>query len=290
MMRIGDRGMLRRTTIVMAGLVAGLSLGGCSYFQSSDKAGLTATNVEPAGQIFTNADSLLESGKFEDAAKRFEDVDREHPYSPQARRALAMAAYSYYRAEMFPEAISAGKRYTTLHPGTKEAALAHHIVASSYFQQIGGPARDQTATKKALEELNTLVRRYPDSEYAAKARNRMRIAKDTLAASEMNVGRYYLKNGNYVGAINRFKTVVREYQTTAHVEEALHRLTEAYLSLGIVSEAQTAAAVLGHNFPNSRWYKDSYALLAKDGYKPSEDSGSWISKAWSSTVAAVNPF
>ena len=273
---------------VIPALMSVLLLAGCSMFQS-EQSNLTA-EVQPAGQIYGEADQLLGAGKYEDAAKRFEDVDREHPYSPQARRALAMAAFAYHKAEMHEQAISAGQRYITLHPGTKEAALAHHIVASSYFEQIGGPARDQTNTKKAIEELRKLVRRYPDSEYAEKARNRIRIAEDTLAAHEMNVGRYYMKQANYVGAINRFKTVVREHQTTPHVEEALHRLTECYLSIGIVNEAQTAAAVLGHNFPDSPWYKDSYALLSEGGYAPAEDSSSWISKAWSSTVASINPF
>jgi len=265
-----------------------LALVGCSYFQSDD-ADMEAS-VLPAGQIYSQADTLLSQGDYEGAAKRFEDVDREHPYSPEARRALAMASYSYLKADRYEEAISAGRRYTTLHPGTNEAALAHDVIASAYFAQMGGPSRDQTPTKLALKELRTLVRRYPDSRYTDKAKNRIRIAEDNLAAHEMHVGRFYLKKGNYIGAINRFKTVVRDYQTTAHVEEALHRLTEAYLSLGIVNEAQTAAAVLGHNFPQSKWYQDSYALLAEGGYKPSEDSSSWISKAWSSTVAAINPF
>lgn len=246
--------------------------------------------VEPAGAIYSDADRMLGSGSYEAAAKRFEDVDRDHPYAAEARRALVMAAYSYFRAELYDEAISSAKRYTTLHPGTSDAALAHHIIASSYFRQINDPARDQSKTKLALEELQTLVRRYPDSKYAEEAQNRIRITQDVLAASEMNVGRFYLKKQQYEGAISRFRTVVTDYQTTAHVEEALYRLTEAYLALGIVNEAQTAAAVLGHNFPESKWYRDAYALLGNEGYQPNESSGSWISRAWSSTIAAINPF
>ena len=230
--------------------------------------------------MYADADSLMSRGKFEDAAKKFEDVDREHPYSPEARRAIVMAAYAYYKGGKLPEAIASAERYTTMHPGTKEAPLAHHVIASSYFEQMRGANRDQDATRKALAELKTLKTRYPDSTYAQKADNRIRLAEDTLAAQEMEVGRYYGKRNNHVAAINRYKTVVSDYQTTAHVEEALYRLAAAYLSLGIASEAQSAAAVLGHNFPNSRWYKDSYALLQTQGLMPSHDGNSWVAKVW----------
>ncbi|MGD9869327.1 MAG: outer membrane protein assembly factor BamD, partial [Hyphomicrobiales bacterium] len=182
----------------------------------------------------------------------------------------------------YAEANSAAQRYTTLHPGTKEAALAQHIMAMSQYDQIYDPARDQTKTKEALNALQTLVRRYPDSPYADEARNRIKIATDVLAASEMRVGRYYLEQRNFLAAINRFKTVISEYQTTRHVEEALMRITEAYMALGIRNEAQTAAAVLGHNFPDSPWYKNAYALLKSDGLEPYEDRGSWISRTWRS--------
>ena len=232
--------------------------------------------------MFTDADALMSKGKFEDAAAKFEGLDREHPYSPEARRAMVMAAYAYYKAGKSPEAIASAERYVALHPGTKEAPLAHHIIASAYFDDIKGPNRDQTATRKALEQLKTLKTRYPESEYARDADNRIRIAEDSLAASEMEVGRYYLKRKNYVAAINRFKSVVSDYQTTAHVEEALARLTESYMSLGITKEAQNAAAVLGHNYPDSKWYKDSYALLQSGGLAPRDDGDSWLSKAWKS--------
>ncbi|WP_424957033.1 outer membrane protein assembly factor BamD [Hyphomicrobium sp. 1Nfss2.1] len=233
-------------------------------------------NPDPPSKMFADADVLQSKGKFEDAAKKFEDVDREHPYSPEARRSIVMAAYAYYKAGKLPEAIAAAERYTTMHPGTKEAPLAHHIIAQSYFEQMKQPNRDQDATRKALAQLKTLKTRYPDSTYAQKADNQIRLCEDTLAAQEMEVGRYYLKSGNHVAAINRFKAVVSEYQTTAHVEEALYRLTASYLSLGIAPEAQNAAAVLGYNFPNSSWYKDSYALLQKQGLMPQVSQGSWM--------------
>ena len=274
----------------MALVTAGL-LAGCSYF-SSDETPAGVSNVLPPEKIYGSADQLLVDGAYEKAAKKFEDVDREHPYSPHARRALALAAYSYYKAGKYPEAIASGRRYTTLHQGTADAALAHHVIAMSFYDQINDPARDQSLTKKALKEFKILVRRYPQSRYAKEAHNRIRISRDVLAASEMNVGRYYLSQRNYLASINRFKTVLVEYQTTAHVEEALLRLTEAYMALGIQNEAQTAAAVLGHNFPNSKWYHDAYTLLQGSGLTPREDTGSWISRTWKSavkSVSSVNP-
>jgi outer membrane protein assembly factor BamD len=239
-----------------------------------------ALNPDPPGKMYADADALMTRGKHQSAARKFEDLDRDHPYAPEARRAIVMAAYAYYKAGQYPEAVAAAQRYTTMHPGTKEAALAHHIIASSYFDEMKGPNRDQSATKKALAELRTLKTRYPDSPYAADADNRIRVAESNLAAAEMEVGRYYLQRNNHIAAINRFKTVATEYQTTDHVEEALMRLTECYMALGIKQEAQTAAAVLGHNFPNSKWYKQAHALLASDGLAPRDDGGSWLSKAW----------
>lgn len=264
-------------------LIAGLCMGLAACGGSSASLDATqALNPDPPAKMFADADSLMSRGKFDDAAQKFEALDREHPYSPEARRAIVMAAYAYYRAGKAPEAIASAERYVALHPGTKEAPLAHHIIASAYFDDIKGPNRDQGATRKALDQLKTLKTRYPDSEYARDADQRIRVAEDNLAASEMEVGRYYLKDKNYVAAINRFKTVVSEYQTTAHVEEALMRLTECYMALGITKEAQNAAAVLGHNFPDSRWYKDAYALLKSDGLAPREDDDSWLKKAWKS--------
>ena len=275
---------VRAGLAVLALAALSMTLSGCS---STNNAAKKALNPDPPGQIYARADDLMERGKFEAAAQRFEDVDREHPYAPEARRALVMAAYSYFRAGKYIEAVSTARRYTTLHPGTKEAALAHHIIAMSYYNEIKGPNRDQTPTRKALKEFKTLVARYPQSKYAKEAANRIRYCQDLLAASEMTVGRYYLKKRNFLAAINRFKTVARDFQTTKHVEEALMRLTEAYMALGIRSEAQNAAAVLGHNFPHSKWYRDAYALLASDGLAPRADTGSWLSQAWKQTVRGV---
>jgi outer membrane protein assembly factor BamD len=255
---------------------------GCS---SSADLAKKALNPDPPDKMYAEADKLLNRGSYSDAARRFEDLDRDHPYAPQARRAMVMAAYAYYKAGKYPEAIAAGRRYTTMHPGTKDAALAHHIIASANFDDIKDPQRDQTSTRKALVELKQLVQRYPDSPYTQQAMNRVRIAENILAASEMNVGRYYLDRKNYVGAINRFKTVVSDYQTTPQVEEALYRIVEANLTLGIVPEAQASGAVLGHNFPNSEWYKRAYGLLKSGGHSPSMAGDSWFTK----TLKALTP-
>jgi len=259
---------------VVAVLAAGLS--GCSSNDKSAK----LLNPDPPDKMYAAADAMLSRGRYEDSAAKFEDLDRDHPYSPEARRAMVMAAYAYYKAKKFPEAITTGKRYATMHPGTKEAPLAHHIVASSYFEDMNGPNRDQSNTRKALDEFRVLRARYPDSSYAKDAENRIRICEDSLAAQEMEVGRYYQKTKSLIAAKNRYETVAREFQTTAHVEEALYRLVEVNLALGIVQEAQSAAAVLGHNFPQSDWYKDAYALLQQGGLAPELTSDSWLSRTF----------
>jgi outer membrane protein assembly factor BamD len=273
------RHILQAAAVVL--LIGPLAGCGASLFGGDSK---PTVETKPPDVLYKEADKLLNDNDYTKAAQRFEEVDRQHPYAPQARKAVLMAGYAYYKANKLPEAVAASRRYLTLHPGTKEAALAQHIIASAYYDRINDPTRDQVDTKKALVELQTLVNRYPKSRYAPKARKRIRLARDVLAAHEMTVGRFYQEKANYLAAINRFRTVVTNYPKTAHVEEALMRLTECYYTLGIVNEAQTAAAVLGHNFPNSKWYKDAYTLLASKGLKPREDTGSWISKAWRSIV------
>jgi outer membrane protein assembly factor BamD len=259
-------------------LVAGL-LGGCGSLLNGDKNVVEDPN-EPPDVIYKKAETLADKGKFSDAAKQYENVDINHPYSQEARRAILMAAFAYYKAGKFDDAIGAADRYLTLHPGTPEADLAQDIIAMSYYDRVLDPRRDQTNAHKALEAYETLIQRYPESRYAAEARNRTRIMRDLLAAQEMMVGRYYLRHNNFLAAINRFRTVVTDYQTTEQVEEALMRLTEAYMALGIVNEAQTAAAVLGHNFPDSKWYSHAYALLGNVGLQPQQHEGSWITQTW----------
>lgn len=276
-MAFGDN-LPRQTTmrVLAISLIAALTVAGCASSDAAKK----ALNPDPPGKMYADADAFLNARRFEDAAQKFEDLDRDHPYATEARRAMVMAGYAYYKAGKHPEAITAARRYTTLHPGTKDAALAHHVIASAYFDDIKDPHHDQSAARRALAELKVLITRYPDSPYAKQAENRVRICEDSLAASEMTIGRYYLKKNNHIAAINRFKVVVADYQTTQHVEEALFRLAEANMALGIRPEAQSTVAVLGHNYPQSRWYKDGYVLLQRDGLKPENASGSWISQQW----------
>ncbi len=251
------------------------SLAGCA----SDKDDVLAPD-EPAEKIYNEGLTLMRKGELVAAAKRFEDLDRTHPYSEWARKALLMDTYVYYEAGKYDEAIAAGKRYLALHPGSADAPYATYLVASAYFDNIPDITRDQRSTRQALDALDEVIRKYPNTEYAASAKKKVEVARDQLAGKEMMIGRYYLENRNYTGAINRFKVVVTQYQTTRQVEEALFRLTEAYMALGIVSEAQTAAAVLGYNFPDSPWYKDAYRLVQQGGGEPKENKGSWISQAF----------
>jgi outer membrane protein assembly factor BamD len=258
-------------------VAASLTLGGCSLFDKDNVAVLD----DPADKIYNEGLFLLNSKKdHKAAAKRFEEVDRQHPYSEWARKALLMSAFSYYEAKEYPEAVSAAKRYVQMNPASADAPYAQYIIGSSYFDQIPDVTRDQAGTQKAIEALEEVIRKYPNTEYASSAKKKLEIARDQIAGKEMQVGRFYLEKRDYTGGINRFKIVVTQYQRTRHVEEALMRLTEAYMALGIVGEAQTAAAVLGHNFPDSRWYKDAYTLVRGGGLEPVESKDSWISRAF----------
>ena len=275
----------RRAVLVLARLLVLLpmlgTVGGCStwgdWFGQKDE----VLPDEPADRLYNEGVYLLnEKHQFKEAAKKFEEVDRQHPYSEWARKSLVMAAFAYYQAKMYEEAIADAKRYIALHPGSPDAAYAMYLVGASYFDQIPDVARDQGRTERAMSALEEVIRKFPNTEYAASARRKIEEARDQLAAKEMSIGRYYQSKKDFTGAINRFKIVVTQYQRTRHVEEALMRLTECYLTLGIVPEAQTAAAVLGHNFPDSVWYKDAYGMIKSNGFEPQENDGSWISKAF----------
>ena len=258
-------------------LSLGASLGACSSLFGKDE----TPPDEPADRLYNEGLFVLNNKKDpKKAVEKFEEVDRQHPYSEWARKSLIMSAYAYYQAGSYDESVTAAKRYIALHPGSPDAAYAQYLIGASYFDEIPDITRDQARTEKALAALDEVIRKYPTSEYAVSAKQKMEVARDQLAGKEMQIGRYYLEKKDYTGAINRFKVVVTRYQTTRHVEEALERLTEAYMSLGIVGEAQTAAAVLGHNFPDSEWYKHAYALVKGGGLEPSENKGSWISKAF----------
>jgi outer membrane protein assembly factor BamD len=241
----------------------------------------------PADKIYNEGLARLANRDFEGAAKKFGEVDKQYPYSQWAKKSLLMVAYSNFERADYDETISASRRYVTLHPSSEDAAYAQFLLASSYYNQVPDVARDQERTEKAAAALQELIERYPRSEYVADARQKLLVVRDQLAGKDMTVGKYYLERRNYSGAINRYREVVAKYQTTRHVEEALMRLTEAYLALGVVNEAQTAAAVLGHNFPDSPWYRDAFKLLESGGLEPREDRGSWISRAFQGFTRTV---
>ena len=258
-------------------IVCMLPIAACSLFDKD------TVNIpdDAADKLYNEGLFLLNSKKdYKAAAKRFEEVDRQHPYSEWARKALLMSAFAYYEAREYDDAVSAARRYVTMHPASSDAAYAQYILGSAHYDQIPDVTRDQTRTERAIAALEEVSRKYPNTEYAVSAKKKIDIARDQIAGKEMTVARYYLEKRNYTGAINRFKVVVTQYQTTRHVEEALMRLAECYMALGIVQEAQTAAAVLGHNFPDSRWYRDAHTLVRSGGLEPREDQGSWISRAF----------
>lgn len=276
----GGRGAMRALVSVLVALPMLAFLPSCSTWSLfGDKEDVAPD--EPADKLYNEGVYLLNEKKdVKAAAKKFEEVDRQHPYSEWARKSLLMSAFASYKAGNYEELISAAKRYISLHPGTPDAAYAMYLVGASYFDQIPDVGRDQGRTERAIAALEEVTRKFPNSEYAASARRKIESARDQLAGKEMAVGRYYETRKDFIGAINRFKIVVTQYQTTRHVEEALMRLTECYMALGIVPEAQTAAAVLGHNFPDSSWYKDAYQMVKGQGLEPQENNGSWISKAF----------
>jgi len=233
---------------------------------------------QPPGTLYNEGLAYLNAGKLSDAVKSFDEVDRQHPYSEWARKALIMSAFASYRRSRYDDTIQTAKRYLSLYPGSPDAAYAQFLIGSSFFKQIPDVTRDQEQTRNAMAAFQEIIDRYPDSEYATEAQQRLIVARDQLAGKEMQIGRYYLERREYLAAINRFRAVVTDYQDTRHVEEALERLTEAHMALGLTGEAQTAAAVLGHNFPDSPWYQDAYKLLDSGGLEPRENTGSWISK------------
>jgi outer membrane protein assembly factor BamD len=271
------------TALVLAGALA---LGGCDSlaklnpFDQGEKYEMKIVADVPAEKMYDEGLGRLKKSDHEGAAKKFSDLGKAYPYSEWSRKGLIMEAYANYEGRKWEDAITASKSYLSKYPNTKDAAYAQYLYAMSNYNQIPDVTRDQDRSEKALTALQELVEKFPKSEYVADARQRLQVARDQLAGREMEVGRYYLEKRNYTAAINRFREVVAKYQTTRHVEEALERLTEAYMALGLTAEAQNSAAVLGHNFPDSPWYKDSYALLKSGGLEPREDASSPVSRAF----------
>ena len=258
--------------IVAMGLVA--TLAACGGGGSVDR----EENLEPftPQQIFERGEYELNRGRTDDAAWFFSEIERLYPYSSWARRALIMQAYSYHVGQDYPNSRSAAQRYIDFYPAEEDAAYAQYLLALSYYDQIDEVGRDQGLTFQALQALRGVIERYPDSEYADSAILKFDLAFDHLAGKEMEIGRYYLRRDHYTAAINRFRVVVEDFQTTSHTPEALHRLVEAYLSLGLTGEAQTAGAILGYNFQSTEWYQDSFALLTGEGLTLEPAGDNWL--------------
>lgn len=238
----------------------------------------------PAEEFYNLGLAHLGERSYGAAASNFDEVERQHPYSVWAPRAQLMAAYAHYQADRYDDAINALDRFIQLNPGHPDVAYAYYLKAVCYYEQIADVERDQKMTSEALDALEDVVTRFPDSSYARDARLKMDLAVDHMAGQHMSIGRFYQRQGEHLAAINRFQIVVRDFQTTTHVPEALHRLVESYMALGVTDEAQATAAVLGHNYPGSEWYIDSYALLTGEDLRPEEDQQqrSWISRVWRS--------
>lgn len=267
-----------RFAMLASVVVMPLGLAACASTDDVDLA-TYVEKTEPADVIYNQGLANLNAGRLTEASKKFAAVDRQHPYTEWARKSLVMGAFTSYRQGQYDDAVSAAKRYAQLYPSSEEAAYAQYIIGLSYFRQIKDVTQDQKESRRAIEAMQEVVDRWPTSEYVEDAQAKIRFARDQLAGKEMQVGRYYLERREYIAAAKRFRYVVEVYSNTRHVEEALARLTETYLALGLASEAQTAAAVLGHNYPDSQWYKDSFKLLQNGGLQPRENPGSWISKA-----------
>lgn len=272
-----------RVWALATALAAALSLAGCSQMPGSGSFGSGSlgigslgfgANREPpvegqtAQQIYLSAEAMLADGRPRDAGARFSEVERLYPYSEWAKRAMLMSAFAYHEGSLYNESRAAAERYLEFYPADVDAPYAQFLIALSYYDQIVDIGRDQSNAFDSLQEMRDIIERYPNSEYAKSAQMKFELALNHLAGKEMEIGRYYLSRGHYTAAINRFRVVVEDYQTTTHTPEALYRLVEAYLSLGLNNEAQTAAAILGHNFRGTDWYAEAYALLNGRGLRP----------------------
>jgi outer membrane protein assembly factor BamD len=253
--------ILSRKNVLAAALVAALGVSGCAQNQTKADTSYVARDVNT---LYSAAKNRLDRGQFKLAAALFDEVERQHPYSVWARRAQLMSAFSYYMARDYTESTNSAQRFLSIHPGNRDAPYAYYLIALNYYEQITDVTRDQKITQQALDSMGELMRRYPNTRYASDARLKVDLINDHLAGKEMEIGRFYQRRGQWLAAVVRFREVVDKYQSTSHTPEALERLTESYLALGIRQEAQRAAAVLGANYPGSEWYQRAYKLMQEN--------------------------
>ena len=268
----------RIASICVMMTVSGALLAAC---QSDPDIDITKLGVEtdPPETLYNQGLANIKAGNIVEASRKFDAIDTQHPFSEWSQKALVMSTFTKYRMGRYTEAVSTGNRYLNLYSRSDDSAYVQYLVGLSYWKQISNVTQDQKSSLQTIDAMQKVVDNYPDSEYVDDAQAKIRFARDQLAGKEMQVGRYYLERKEYLAAISRFRTVVEKYPTTNQIEEALARLVESYYAMGVVQEAQTAAAVLGHNYPDSQWYADSYKLLKSGGLEPRENSGSWIARA-----------
>jgi outer membrane protein assembly factor BamD len=261
---------------------------GMTACQSDKDVDITKLGFESESpeMLYNQGLANMKAGSLVEASRKFDAIDRQNPFTEWGRKALVMSTFTKYRLGRNDDAISAGNRYLSQYPSSQDSAYVQYLVGLSYSKQIADVTQDQKAANRTIDAMTKVVTDYPSSEYVEDAQTKIRFARDQLAGKEMQIGRYYLERKEYLAAIQRFRTVVEKYSNTNQVEESLARLTEAYFAMGIVEEAQTAAAVLGRNYPDSQWYADSYKLLKGSGVEPRENKGSWISRAASKIVGA----
>lgn len=257
----------RAARLVVVG-VAVLGLSGCAGFNIFGNQKIQEEEIIPPETLYQSALDDIDRQYFASAVKDLQKLERQHPYSEYAEKAKLMTVYSHFRSGKYPDAVLSADRYLALYPSSQEVPYVLYLKGTSYYAQIKDITRDQQLAQDSIDTLQLLVSTYPQSKYTDDARESLRVSFDQLAGKEMSVGRYYQGNGQYSAAINRFRTVVDNHQTSTHIEEALFRLTESYLALGLVNEARTAAAVLGHNYPSSTWYQSSFKLLQDQGLSP----------------------
>ncbi|CDZ73422.1 Outer membrane protein assembly factor BamD [Neorhizobium galegae bv. orientalis] len=270
-------------SLVLAG--AGFGMTAC---QSDPDIDITKLGLETDAPetLYNQGLANMKAGNLAEAGRKFDSIDRQNPFTEWGRKALVMSTFTKYRLGRNDEAVATGNRYMSQYPQSQDSAYVQYLVGLAYSKQIADVTQDQRAAVRTIDAMNKVVTNYPTSEYVEDAQAKIRFARDQLAGKEMQIGRYYLERKEYLAAIRRFRNVVEQYPNTNQVEEALARLTEAYYAMGITEEAQTAAAVLGRNYPDSQWYADSFKLLKGNGVEPRENRGSWISRAGAKLIGA----
>ena len=274
--------LLKSHVLFLIFALISLLFSSCS--DSQNNIGIGVSEDKAAEEIFNSGERELLRRRYDDAAEKFKEVERLYPYSDWAKRALIMQVYSFHKDKEYENVVSAANRFIEFHPKDKDIPYAYYLIGLSYYDQVLAIGRDQKLTQEALKIFELIIDEYSDSEYASSSQIKFDFLKNQLASKEMEVGRYYLKRSHYVSAINRFRGVIEDFSTTSQVPEALHRLVEAYLSLGLTDEAQTAGAILGYNYKSNEWYERSFELLRSKGLKPKSSGNSWLSQIYRQVI------